>query len=322
MAFLSDLKLKFLVIGVLLTLAVPVFSLRPVDIHGTTQVFEIAQGERFWQIIGKLQKAGLIRSSSVTGLVALGRGQAGSLKPGRYQLSPAFSSVEIIDLLENGARHEVTVVVPDGASLYEVDMLLAKAGVLLPNSLLPKHDQLEGRLFPDTYRFFSGASSSEVIDKLTQNFEIKIGPLLPAGDEDQQRVIILASLVEKEVPNLSDGQVVAGILEKRLRVGMPLQVDATLCYAKLERAAKRGLPYEPCTPPSASDKAINSPYNTYRNKGLPPGPIGNPSRWAFEAVLGAKTSPYWFYISDPKTGATIFAKTLEEHNRNIAKYLR
>lgn len=322
MAFLSDLKFKFFIVVFLLTLSVPIFSLRPVNIHGTVQVFEIEQGEGFWQIIGKLQKAGLIRSSSVTGLVALGRGQAGSLKPGRYQLSPAFSSVEIINLLENGARHEVTVVVPDGASLYEVEALLVKAGVLLPNSLLLMHNRLEGRLFPDTYRFFSGASSSEVVEKFTQNFELKVGPLLPAGEEARQRVIILASLIEKEVPTLPDGQVVAGILEKRLRVGMPLQVDATLCYAKLEQASKRGMPYEPCTPPRASDKRINSLYNTYQNKGLPPGPIGNPSLWAFEAVLGAKTSPYWFYISDPKTGKTIFAKTLEEHNQNIAKYLR
>jgi UPF0755 protein len=323
MGYLSARNNKILIASLALLVLVTMISFRPVDSRSVeVKVFEVRPGESFWYIISGLRTAGLIRSSVATGGLAVMRGQVRSLKPGRYELSPAFSSIEILNVLESGSRKEVTVTIPEGASLYEIDELLSNAGVLPSGSLLPFHERLEGFLFPDTYRFFTGASSSEVLRKFSENFELKTDSFLSKDPEERKRLIIIASLIEKEVPGVEDGRVVAGILLKRLKEGMPLQVDATLCYAKLKQAAENHLSFGPCGRISVEDKEIVSLYNTYRHAGLPPGPIGNPSLWAMEAARTAKSSPYWFYISDPITNKTIFARTLGEQNRNIARYLR
>lgn len=322
MAFLVDLKRFFLfvvLVGVILT---PSFLLRPVSSEVSVYTFEVREGDGFWDIFSRLEEAHLIRSSSMATGLAFIQGQLRALKPGTYELSPHLSTRDILNILEAGSRKEVVVKIPEGASLFEIDALLAEAGVLPPRVLILDHDHLEGRLFPDTYRFFLGASSSEVVTKLLDNFHDRTATLLPRDEDAQQRILIIASLIEKEVPTSTDGRIVAGILEKRLKAGMPLQIDATLCYAQFETRAKEGLSFIPCVGPTARDKEIDSRYNTYRHQGLPPGPIGNPSLWSIQAALTPQESPYWFYINDPKTKETIFAKTLEEHNRNIRQYLR
>ena len=323
MAYLFAHHKKALVFGFFILGSLFLLTLRPVDPGILSQTsFEVRSGDSFWQIISGLHSAGLIRSSVSTGGLAILRGQVRSLKPGRYELSPKLSSIEILDTLEGGSKKEVVVIIPEGASLYEIDHILSSSGVLGQKTLLPLHVSLEGYLFPDTYRFFTEASSSEVLTKFKENFETQTKDILPGDPREARRILILASLIEKEVPNPSDGRVVAGILEKRLKEGMPLQIDATLCYAKLEATANKGLTFEPCNEVLSSDKEIKSAYNTYKNRGLPPGPIGSPSLWAIQAALAPQSSPYWFYISDSKTKKTIFARTLEEQSRNIARYLR
>jgi len=126
--------------------------------------------------------------------------------------------------------------------------------------------------------------------------------------------MILASIVEKEVLDINDERaIVAGILLKREQAGMYLQVDSTLCYIKEKLVCKEVIP---------SDKELNSPYNTYKNKGFPPGPISNPGLSAIKVALFPKSSKYWYFISDPETGGTVFAQTLDEHTQNIVKCLR
>ena len=121
----------------------------------------------------------------------------------------------------------------------------------------------------------------------------------------------MASLIEREVPDSDERRIVAGILWKRIENGIPLQVDATICYIKSG----------PCLPITEEDKDRDSLYNTYRYLGLPPAPISNPGADAIEASKNPEDSPYWYYISDPETNQTIFAQTLDEHNRNVVKYL-
>ena len=134
---------------------------------------------------------------------------------------------------------------------------------------------------------------------------------------DFYQILTAASLLEKEAPSFKDRRLISGILYKRLKAGIGLQVDATLTYAKCGGA------FLTCDDPKVyrGDTSYSSSYNTYLYKGLPPGPISNPGLEAIRAALEPLESGYWYYLSDPKTKKTIFSRTLEEHNENRAKYL-
>lgn len=202
------------------------------------------------------------------------------------------------------------ITIREGSTVSEINKLLEESGILVGKSLSP---ELEGYLFPDTYEFFLDSSVEVVSAKLTENFNGKIKSLFGENitEEDIRRFVIIASLIEAEVPHPEDRKIVAGIIEKRIALGMPLQIDATICYIK----------GDPCLPITDDDKKIDSPYNTYLYGALPPGPIGNPGLDALEASKNPQTSPYLYYLSDPDTGVTIFASTLDEHNSNVVKYL-
>ncbi len=204
-----------------------------------------------------------------------------------------------------------TVTIREGVTVREINELLRSRGVLVSQAL-PETD--EGYLFPDTYEFFVPSQVGSIREKLRQNFEAKVIPILPSGMSEAavRRTVIIASILEKEVHDPSDQRLVAGIIEKRLREGVPLQVDASICYLKES---------PDCLPIKPEDKKIDSPYNTYLYRGLPPGPISNPGLGAIEEALHPTDSRYWYYISDPETGKTIFAKTLDEQQANIVKYL-
>ncbi|MEK7187659.1 MAG: endolytic transglycosylase MltG [Patescibacteria group bacterium] len=297
-------------------------ALRPASSEASPVVFEVKPGDSFLSIVFDLKTAGLVRSQFATAGVAILKNQIRALKPGRYELHKNASAIEILNILVTGSEREVVLAIPEGSSIYEIDHLLSEAGILPKGALLLSPETNEGYLFPDTYRFFLQATTTEVLAKFQENFNQKIQDLLPKDEKEARRILILASLIEKEVPALREGRIVAGVFEKRLKAKMPLQVDATLCYAKLREASDHDLPFAPCTEVRKEDKAIDSAYNTYRYAGLPPGPITSPSRWAVEAALDTEPSAYWFYITDPKTRKTIFAATLEEQNKNIARYLR
>ena len=220
------------------------------------------------------------------------------------------------------------VTIPEGYSAKQIDQLLVTAGIVREGGNIANFDisrfkdkywflkdaqGVEGFLFPDTYEFYLDSTPEVVVEKFLDNFQDKTSLIFMSREGAYDRVV-LASLVEKEVPEGGDDRrLVAGLLVERMREGMRLQVDATLCYAKEQSA---------CSNVRSEDKHIDSPYNTYTHAGLPPGPISNPGISALRAALAPKKSDYLFYISDPRTKKTIFAKTLDEHNQNIVKYLR
>ncbi|MEK7149015.1 MAG: endolytic transglycosylase MltG, partial [Patescibacteria group bacterium] len=180
---------------------------------------------------------------------------------------------------------------------------------------------LEGYLFPDTYRLYKDASADDVIRKMLGNFDRKLTKDMRNEIILQRKtiyeIVTIASLIEKEVKSPEDKVLVSGILWKRLQLKIALQVDASIIYIKTNgRSQLNGgekVLYE--------DLKIDSPYNTYKYRGLPPGPISNPGLESIEAAIYPKQSPYLFYISTPD-GKTIYSKTLEEHNTAVAKYLR
>jgi len=284
------------------------FSLRPVDAERASPViFEITRGESFSGIIQGLAGADLIRSGLATELLSLANGDAFRLKPGLYELNPAMSAADILDTLSREGNRLVTVTIPEGKDIFEIDAILSDALVIHRGDLVryvsssAPYSPLEGRLFPDTYQFARGSDVREVVQKFLDDFDAKAKPLLGVDAATAQKILTLASILEKEVPGQDDQRIVAGIIEKRLQAGMYLDIDATVNYGNL---------------------VASSSYDTYRHQGLPPGPIGNPGLAAITAALHPETSPYWYYISDPKTGKTIFAESLAEQNEHIAMYLR
>ena len=294
------------------------YCLQPVSKTAQTKVFEIRRGESFIGISRRLQSEGLIRSAFSFELYAVVAGSARKLMVGVYDISGASSTPEIAALLKE-ANREVKVTVLDGASVYDIDKLLSGQKIL-PTGVLKefaKTHLIEGTLYPDTYKFFRYSNIDDVIGIFSKNFQSKAEPVLNQDIKHFKDNLILASLVQKEVSDFKESRIVAGILKKRLSVGMALGVDATICYLKKEVQGKAS-----CYPLRPEDFKIDSPYNTYLYAGLPAGPIGSPEISAIRAVLDPLPSPYWYYLSDPKTGKAIFSKTLEEHSANRAKYLR
>ncbi len=311
--FVGSLVLFFLVAA----LGFFLYELRPASAAHHTVVFEIKSGEGFRAIIGRLHEAGVVRSAFATEAFSLLNGSALSMQPGLYKLDTEMSAPEILDEIAIGSGRETTVVIPEGSNLYQIDALLGNALVIHRGDLIAfaRGKDLEGTLFPDTYRFYTNAEASDVVQKMTDDFNVKAAPLLQGDEANATSDLIVASIIEKEVADPDDQKIVAGILWKRLKAHMPLQADATACYAMQAT--------EPLTTPDCTtlDLKIDSPYNTYLYKGLPPGPIGNPGITAIQAAVAPTSSPYWFYISDPKTGKTIFARTIDEQHQNTVKYL-
>jgi len=292
--------------------------------------FKIIKGEGLKIISARLSQWSLIKSISVFKFYSLLSGRAQKFQPGVYELSPEMSIPQIMNLLTSSGKNEATVVLQEGMTLKDFDKILSQAGVIKEGTLinfpvkklasdyqfLNYANSLEGFLFPDTYRFRFDSSPEEVLGRLLDNFKSKAWPLL-AEKQNWYDFLIIASFLEREVPDFNDRQIVAGILLNRLKKGMPLQIDATISYAKCNGG------FKDCSELAVTKKDLNlsSVYNTYGRLGLTPTPISNPGEAAIKAAVTPQNSPYWYYLSEAKTKETIFSKTLEEHNRNRVKFL-
>lgn len=296
-------------------------NLRGQNIDGY-KFFEIKSGESFWQITSNLYKEKLIRSRLSFVLWGMLTGKILRIQEGTYKLNFRFSIPEILQSFYKGENKEAKITIPEGLTFYDIDYILSQNNVLkegeLINFILNSNLNIEGRLFPDTYYFFYNSKPEDVIRKMTENFNLKIKPLLANSQWGETTTLILASFLEKEIPDFEEKKIAAGILLKRLKNNIPLQVDATICYIKILKNQKP----TPCLPLLPLDFKIDSPYNTYIYKGLTPTPISNPSISSVLAVLEAKETNYWYYLTDPKTKNTIFSVSLEEHNQNKLKYLK
>lgn len=324
-----------LLTAIALTIVGSVYFFNGLKAKGTDARFllNIEKGEGLRETAAALSRAGIIKSIAVFKAYAILFGKARQLKPGAYELSGEMSVSEIINILTKGPLEETTIIIPEGATLKETEELLRLAGILAGNSLtdfdfkreeiikqygfLKDAKTLEGFLYPDTYRFHLYSSAGEVVEKMLGNFQEKIWSLLNSKD-NWYEILTMASIVEKEVSNFEEQRVVAGILNKRLSVNMPLQADATIVYFKCQGNLK----ICPQRKLFKSDLQIDSPYNTYLNRGLPPTPIANMSSKVVQAVLEQKKSDFWYYLSASGTKETVFAKTLEEHNQNRVEYLK
>ncbi len=303
---------------------------------------EILQGFGSRKIGALLKADGIINSQWIFVIYVSFFGEASLLKPGTYTFTNA-AIPEIASVLVRGQSNERVFTIPEGWSLADIGGYFAEQGTMSLSTFRdsvsvsqakkftvefrfladkPPEADLEGYLFPDTYRVFLSARPEDVIGKMLENFGAKLTPELEKEIAGQKKtifeIITVASIIEKEVSSDDDRAIVSGILWKRLSVGIPLQVDATISYIKRQATDGKRLGHPEDI--LLADTKIDSPYNTYRNRGLPPGPIANPSLSAIHAAIFPRSSSYLYYLSAPD-GRTIFSRTLEEHKVAKMKYL-
>jgi UPF0755 protein len=321
-------KLLFVPLAIILFLAAIVvwfyLNVQPVSDSRDFKNFLITKGSSAGTIGSKLQSAGLIRSALAFKIYTQFTGTSGRIVAGEFRLSPSLNLFQTVSQLISGPL-ELWVTIPEGLRREEIAARFAK-GLDRDQSFiadfLDASEDLEGTLFPDTYLFSKEASASAIVNKMTQTFDSKTESFEVGSGLDFNERIVLASIIERETKTAKERPIVAGILINRLDIGMALQVDAAVQYAVATSRCNPNIIgcawWEPLT---KDDLRISSPYNTYKFPGLPPGPISNAGLSSLSAAFNPSETEYLYYIHD-SGGEIHYAKTLEEHNENIARYLR
>ena len=277
----------------------------------------IERGQTLFSLSRELATAHVISSPRLFEVFIITLGSEKNLSEGEYYFDRPLNAFEIA-LRISGRQFGITkqkITFPEGFTNKQMALRLAQTFDSFDEGLfLTLAHEYEGYLFPDTYHFFPGVTPDVVVTALRQTFDNKtksIATELEHGPRTKKDLIIMASIIEKEAAGDDDRAMISGILWKRLDQGLPLQVDAPFLYI-LGKESKEL---------TKADLAINSPYNTYRYKGLPPTPIGNPGLASIEAALSPKDSPYLYYLHDAR-GSIHYARTYQEHLKNIKTHLR
>ena len=285
---------------------------------------EFKTGSSARRIASELKQAGIIRSSSSFLLLHLYR--RGSLKAGEYAFDHPDTLRDVYNRIARGDTYARVLVVPEGYNIFDIAAAVEKLGidsqqnflaqariqVALIHDLDPQAPTLEGYLYPDTYRLPRKDKSPDVIAAMVKRFRQEARVIGLTGDV--HRTVTMASIVEKETAVPEERPLVAGVFYNRLSQRVALDTDPSVIYAALLANRYRGTIY-------ASDLQYSSPYNTYRNAGLPPGPIANPGKDSLLAAMHPSKTDYLYFVSDNQ-GHHRFARTLDEHQRNVADYRR
>jgi UPF0755 protein len=293
------------------------------------QFVEIPQGSGSAAIAKRLADAGVVRDVNNFRLALWLTGDARRLQAGEYRFDRPMSAREVADKIARGDVYVRPITFPEGltvrqmAALYESkgfgparDFLSAAKHGALIRAVDPDAKDLEGYLFPDTYKLPRHATAEQLVARMVAGFMKALTPELIDQAEARgltiRRLVTLASIVEKETGTAGERPRVAAVYTNRLRIGMGLQCDPTVIYA-LERAGR----YDGNL--TREDLQFDSPYNTYRYAGLPPGPIAAPGRASLQAAAAPADVPYLYFVSK-NDGSHAFATTLDEHNRNVHEY--
>lgn len=291
--------------------------------------FIVPKGMSAYDVGRKLYKEGLIKNPLAFKMYVQFTGKSKKIKAGGYRLSPSFSIPDLVERLAKGPE-EVWVTIPEGWRREQVALRLAnelksdkKEKELFIREFLENTEGLEGYLFPDTYLFPRQANASFVISLMRKNFDEKVKDLRDRKSNlySFDKLLILASIVEREAKNEEERPIIAGILLKRIKAGIPLQVDATVQYAKSTRDCRGNVECDWWPKVRKEDLGIDSFFNTYKYRGFPPSPISNPGLSSLKAVFHPQETNFLFYLHD-KEGKVYFAQDYEEHLRNIEKYLK
>lgn len=302
-------------------------------------LYNVAKGEGASSIAQGLEDAGLIRSAAFFKLTTWSRGTRGDFKAGSFELSPSMSTREIEYALttQTPSEEEVQITVLEGWTINDIAAHLEAEGIATKEDFFaevghsaefvspgelpawgdtygfladkPARNSLEGYLFPDTYRIFAESGAKALVRRMLSNFDAKLTADLRAEIEASGRsvfgVVTMASIIEREVRSDEDMAIVSGIFWKRLEIGMGLQADSTVNY--ITGGSKPSVSFE--------ETNIDHPWNTYKYRGLPAGPIGNPSLRAIVAAIRPVETDYLYFLTNPE-GKVFYGRTLDEHNAN------
>ncbi|MFY9682837.1 MAG: endolytic transglycosylase MltG [Candidatus Sulfotelmatobacter sp.] len=306
--------------------------LTPVEPPGKTYVM-LRPGFSTHRIAAELKSAGVIRSEKAFILWHYFHRHR-SLKAGEYLFEKPANIIDLQKRLRRGDVYYRTVVVPEGFTIFDIARAVEAAGLgpaddflkvaqsdtALIADLTPNAPSLEGYLFPDTYEFSRMQTMHEIAATMVRQFrqvanQIGLIPIPPGlTDEDIERTVTMASIIEKETAVPEERPLVASVYYNRLAKKIALDADPSIIYAELLAGTYTGALHH-------DDMRFNSPYNTYTHTGLPPGPIGNPGKSALEAAMHPADSDYYYFVADA-AGHHRFARTIEEHNKNVAAYRR
>ncbi len=320
---------RLLVLLLLLAAAIDVFFFHLPYGPSTPTLVEIPAGSGATGMAARLQRAGIIRSRFA--FLAHRRFTGGTLQAGVYRFDRKATLDQVYDRIARGDVFTLTLVVPEGFNLFDIAGAVQSAGLGSATSFLaaahantaliadlsPHATSLEGYLFPDTYRFSPFTTQREILAAMVRRFRQVATQLylLPPGATVPPTLpdtITLASLIEKEVHLDSERPVVAGVFRNRLDLNMPLATDPAVIYAALLANRWHGSIHQ-------SDLAFDSPYNTYRNPGLPPGPIANPGVAALKAAMYPAHTKFLYFVADAH-GNTRFSIDLKEHALQVQSY--
>ncbi len=290
---------------------------------------DIPRGMSSGAIARKLAENGVVRSRVAFEILC--RLRKRTLQAGEYFFDRPATPHEVFRKIAEGHVYVKVVTVPEGKTMKEIAELMEHEGLVsrgaflaaandaaLIEDLAPKARNLEGFLFPSTYQFSRHVTPEQIVDAMLRQFRDvwdRVQKEQAAADgRPTNEIVTLASLVEKETGVKEERALVAAVFQNRLERGMALQCDPTVIYAL-------DLANEYTGALSGKDLQIKSPYNTYRNGGLPPGPIANPGEASLRAALHPAEEDYLYFVANTQ-GGHVFSRTLEEHNRNVTQYRR
>lgn len=326
-AFVATVSLLIILIITLATFNYFVHT--PKQKTASSRSFTVTNGQGLRAISANLKKENFIVSDLMFMLYMKLSGLSGTIQAGDYNISSSMEPLEIADILTKGKVASKTVTIPEGWTVAEIGAYLEKQGIVKAKDFeaaasqsydynflagKPSDVSLEGFLFPDTYQVSVKATPSGLVKMMLDNFGKRVTSDMRAAAEKSglglYGTVTLASVVEKEANKPADRKLVAGIFISRINEGMRLQSDVTVAYALGED--KKDL--------TADDLKLDSPYNTYVVDGLPKGPICNPGLESINSVIYPEITAFRFFIA--ANDQMYFANTIEEHNANVAKYLR
>jgi UPF0755 protein len=314
----------------------------PVDPNDPSRItVNIPPGSTANDIGAELQQVGLVRSSLFFRYAADQAGVGGNLAAGNYELSKSMSTPEIIQVLAKGeVKRGLVATIPEGWRSEQIADRLQATGfasrdeflkaVATPQSVpgadalpQPSAPRLEGYLFPETYEVPQQVSGGHAAELMVLMFSQRVGDTVRTPSDSRltpQQVVTLASIVEREARVPSERPTIASVYLNRLAENMPLQADPTVQYAVATRDGAAAAAYDYWRTLTPDDLSIASPYNTYAHTGLPPGPICNPGEASIHAVLQPADTDYLYFVAkNDGSGSHLFARTLDEHNANVAK---
>lgn len=287
---------------------------------------EVKRGTSTTEMASELARQGVVRAPWLF-LAARALHRGALLQAGEYRFMKPASPLEVLGRIQRGDIYFMEVLIPEGFNMFDIAAALEKQGTITAASFLtaaknpalirdldPKAESLEGYLFPSKYRIYRHTTAQQLCRQMTAEFRIQWEKT--GGGADPHRTITLASLVEREAKVHEEQPSVASVFHNRLRLGMKLDCDPTTVYAALLESRYKGGIHQ-------SDLASESPYNTYKHAGLPPGPIANPGLGAIRAALHPTATGYLYFVAKADgSGGHTFSESLQQHSAAVAQYHR